>query len=405
MLSASLCLLAPPARSAPPAAPRGFEVLFDGKGLDAFKVSEEAAKHWVVKDGVLQHDGWAGAAKGEKHLWTQRSFKDFVLRLDWRLPQPGPRRKVDVILPSGEVAKDPNGAKQEVEIQYGGDSGIYLRGSDKSQVNIWNWPIGSGEVYGYRTDASQPPEVRAGVTPKVRADKPLGEWNTFVILMKGERLSVDLNGVNVISNARLPGIKPEGPIALQHHGDPVDFRNLSIRELPEGLVDLLDSGLEGWKAVGAADGTWTLRDGLLRTSGKPAGYIRTLKSFESFALEGEWRFPSQPGSTGLLLHTLEPDKVWPTSIEIQLDHKHFGNFIKIGDVAFEGGRRTKDVERPAGQWNHFEAVCRGAVIECHMNGEKVSEARGCRPTRGAVGFQSEGVEVELRNVWVRPLKD
>ena len=41
-----------------------------------------------------------------------------------------------------------------------GDSGIYLRGSSKSQVNIWCWPIGSGEVYGYRTDASQPPEMR-----------------------------------------------------------------------------------------------------------------------------------------------------------------------------------------------------------------------------------------------------
>ena len=52
------------------------------------------------------------------------------------------------------------------------DSGIYLRGSSKSQVNIWCWPIGSGEVYGYRMDDKMPPEVRAGVTPKQKPTSP-----------------------------------------------------------------------------------------------------------------------------------------------------------------------------------------------------------------------------------------
>ena len=112
-----------------------------------------------------------------------------------------------------------------------GDSGIYLRGNDKSQVNIWCWPVGSGEVYGYRTDASQPAQVRAGVTPKLRADRPPGQWNRFVITMKGDRLTVVLNGKTVIEEAQLPGIPAKGPIALQHHGDPVQFANLYIREL------------------------------------------------------------------------------------------------------------------------------------------------------------------------------
>jgi hypothetical protein len=112
-----------------------------------------------------------------------------------------------------------------------GDSGIYLRGNDKSQVNIWCWPAGSGEVYGYRTDPGMPADVRAGVTPAVRADKPIGQWNRFVIRMKGDRLTVDLNGQRVLNEARLPGVPERGPIALQHHGSPIQFMNLYIKTL------------------------------------------------------------------------------------------------------------------------------------------------------------------------------
>ena len=109
-------------------------------------------------------------------------------------------------------------------------------------MNIWCWPVGSGEVYSYRMDSSMPPEVRAGVTPKVNADKPVGEWNTFIIVMVEDRLSVLLNGKQVIMNAQLPGVPSKGRIALQHHGgfrngkyDPasslVQFRNVYIKEL------------------------------------------------------------------------------------------------------------------------------------------------------------------------------
>jgi hypothetical protein len=110
---------------------------------------------------------------------------------------------------------------------------------------MWMWPAGSGEVWGYRTDEKMTPEVRAGATPKKKADKPRGEWNTFEITLKGDRLWVKLNGEEVISNAQLPGIPEEGPIALQHHGIQYDkatgkwkgppsliqFRNIFIKEL------------------------------------------------------------------------------------------------------------------------------------------------------------------------------
>ena len=151
--------------------------------------------------------------------------------------------RIPVILPDGNTKKGPDGKEETVEIE-DADSGVYLRGSDKSQVNIWMWPIGSGEVYGYRTDKKMPAEVRAAVTPKKNADRPRGEWNSFEITMKGDRLWVKLNGEEVISNAQLPNVPREGPIALQHHGtfnaktgkwtgppSIVQFRNIAIKEL------------------------------------------------------------------------------------------------------------------------------------------------------------------------------
>ena len=151
---------------------------------------------------------------------------------DWRWTGKGSKQKRPVILPGGDYATDENGRQKESEVMDAGDSGIYLRGSSKSQVNIWCWPAGSGEVYGYRTDPAMPPEVRAGATPKAKADKPIGEWNRFVITMQADRVTVVLNGQTVIEKAQLPDIPKRGRIALQHHGDPIQFANLFVKELP-----------------------------------------------------------------------------------------------------------------------------------------------------------------------------
>jgi hypothetical protein len=88
-------------------------------------------------------------------------------------------------------------------------------------------------VWGYRTDGKQPEEVRKACTPLKVADKPVGQWNTFEITMKGDVLNVKLNGEHVIKDAQLPGIPAEGEIALQRHGNPIDFRNITIKKLEE----------------------------------------------------------------------------------------------------------------------------------------------------------------------------
>lgn len=235
----ALSLLAS-ASSADDVAP-GFVSLFNGKDFSGWKVPEGDNGHWKVIDGVIDYDA-SSEAPDDKNLWSAQEYGDFVLKVDWRIKEtPYLNPRVPIIKPDGTHKKDVDGNEIKTTVP-DSDSGIFLRGQGKSQINIWCWPIGSGEVYGYRMDKKMPPEVRAGVTPKINADHDLGEWNTFEITMKDDRLTVVLNGTTVIKNAHLPGIPERGPIALQHHGGKrdgewssppalVQFRNISIREL------------------------------------------------------------------------------------------------------------------------------------------------------------------------------
>lgn len=207
----------------------GFVSLYNGLNLNGWKVEEGSNGHWKASDWTLRYDGKSEATV--KHLWSEKEYRDFVLICDWRWPEKGTKREVAVIKRDGTYSLNRKGERVKENIQYPGDSGILLRGNTKSQVNIWNWPIGSGEVWGYRNDVSLGARVRAGVTPSKRADNPIGQWNRFKITLVGDELSVDLNGQRVIESASLPGIPISGPIGLQHHGDPIEFSNIYIKEL------------------------------------------------------------------------------------------------------------------------------------------------------------------------------
>jgi hypothetical protein len=194
--------------------PPGFTALFNGKDLTGWQglvelpqrwkltpeqlatVQKEAnAKylpHWTVRNGILHYDG-----KGQS-LQTAKDYRNFELRVDWKI---GPK----------------------------GDSGIYLRGCP--QVQIWENPVGSGGLYNNKVHPKDPLKV---------ADKPIGEWNTFHIIMKGEKVTVYLNGQLVVDNVTLENywdrskpVPESGPIELQHHGDKLWFKNIYIKELPD----------------------------------------------------------------------------------------------------------------------------------------------------------------------------
>lgn len=224
----------------PSGIPDGFDILFNGEDFTNWKVPEGDNGHWKILDGVIDYDAESEAK--EKDLWTEKQYKDFVMYVDWRIKEtPYINPRVPFIMPDGSHKLNEKGEEITISVP-DSDSGILLRGQGKSQVNIWCWPIGSGEVYGYRMDKSMPAAVREGVTPKVNADKNIGEWNTFRIELKGERLTVDLNGKRVLDKAELPGLPAKGPIALQHHGNKKDgvwvsppslvqFKNIYIKEL------------------------------------------------------------------------------------------------------------------------------------------------------------------------------
>ena len=235
--------------AAPEKTDEGFISLFDGKDLSQWLIPKCDNGHWKVEKGVIDYDA-KSESPGEKHLISKKTYGDFVLKLDWRIKEtPFLNPNVPYVLPDGSHARGVDGKELKLTLP-DSDSGVYLRDmKGKSQVNIWCWPIGSGEVYGYRMDKSLPAKVRAGVTPKTQADKPVGDWNAFEITLRGEKLTVVLNDITVIEDAELPGIPTTGPIALQHHGgfkngkylgppSLVQFRNIRIKPLSiEGDFD------------------------------------------------------------------------------------------------------------------------------------------------------------------------
>lgn len=215
------CATAPPEPSSPT-----FTPLFNGVDLDGWRVDDTVAEHWRIVDGELEFDG----VKGD--LWTTSSYENVELRLEWRWEgeSQGPRQR-PIIEADGSYRLDADGRQVTVLIEER-DSGIYLRGNSKSQVNLWEWPAGSGEVYGYRTDGNMPATTRAAATPLVRADRPVGEWNRLRIRLIGETLDVWLNDQHVIAACELPGVPESGPIGLQAHGSGIRFRDLLLHVLP-----------------------------------------------------------------------------------------------------------------------------------------------------------------------------
>lgn len=228
--------------AAPAAEDGGWRSLFNGKDLSGWKVPEGDGGHWKVIDGVIDYDAQS-EAKGDKNLWTEESFGDCILEIEWRIKEVHGLYPVPTVLPDGSLKKGPDG-KPIITPTPNADSGVFVRGHPKGQINIWCWPIGSGEIYGYRTDPKVSAEVRAACVPKVAADKPVGQWNRFVITVRGDRLSVELNGKKVIDNVQLSEMPATGPIGLQHHGgidkktgqygpasSLMQFRNIRVKPL------------------------------------------------------------------------------------------------------------------------------------------------------------------------------
>jgi hypothetical protein len=219
----------------------GFVSIFNGKDLTGWKIPEGDNGHWKVVDGVIDYDAGSEALK-DKSLWTVKSYKNFVARVDWRIKAtPYISKNMRIVMPDGHDKLDESGEPIRITAP-DSDSGFLLRGSSKAQLNIWCWPVGSGEMYGYRTDANMPQAIKAAATPKMNADNDIGKWNTFEVTVQDSTVTVVLNGKTVIDKITLPDLPAEGPLGLQHHGGVKDgvytgipalvqFRNIQVKEL------------------------------------------------------------------------------------------------------------------------------------------------------------------------------
>jgi hypothetical protein len=225
-----------------PQAPAGFVSLFNGRDLSGWTVPQGDNGHWKVLDGVIDYDAGSEAPK-DKNLWTVKPYRNFVARVDWRIKStPYISKNMRIVMPDGRDKLDENGQPIRITAP-DSDSGFILRGSGKAQLNIWCWPVGSGEMYGYRTDPKSSPAIKAAATPKMNADNDIGKWNTFEVTVQGSTVTVVLNGKTVIDKITLPDLPAEGPLGLQHHGGVKDgvytgipalvqFRNIYVKELP-----------------------------------------------------------------------------------------------------------------------------------------------------------------------------
>ena len=191
---------------------------------------------------------------------------------------------------------------------------------------------------------------------------------------------------------------------------------------PKEKIVLFDGkSFEGWLrhlrgGQGNVDETWTVKpDGVLACSGKPPGYIRTVKAYKNYKFHVEYRWPGRTGNNGILVHMVGEDRVWPKSLECQGMYQNQGDYFEIGGVEFNehksGGHRVqgrrvvkygRHNEKEPGQWNVYEVWCVGGTVRPYVNGKLMNEATDCSLTEGKICLQSEGVPIEFRNIYVEP---
>ena len=165
--------------------------------------------------------------------------------------------------------------------------------------------------------------------------------------------------------------------------------------------------------------TWSAGGGILRATGKPSGYVRTQIAYADYRLHVEWRWPMAAGNSGVVMHIVNRDEVWPKGFEVNMLGGRAGDFASfwdargreenVGRIAnrYSTGRLERrgpaSLEKPVGEWNAFDIVAAGDTITVTLNGTEVNRMTGVTPAAGMIGLQSEGTPVEFRNFTLTPL--
>ena len=274
---------------------------------------------------------------------------------------------------------------------------------------------------------SEPPKSAQGAIDK-------DGWNIYAAEIYKDSLCLYTNGIKTFTYPRLEGVAHQFPwpdypfyfiLSNQLGGGwvgPVDAPEQLPSELRIDWIKVYEKphqelfngkDLTGWKVVLREDETvkeptFVADKGVLHISGQPFGYIRTEQAFSNYTLHLEWRWAGDKGVDSGIFHFLQgEDKVWPTGVQLQMTPQDMG--VLMGGIPMEGiegpfYRKARIVEtspeKPVGEWNCMDFVCREGKIKAFLNGVLVNEAN-CDAKEGFIGIQSEGGAMDFRNIWVK----
>lgn len=402
----------------------GFTSIFNGKDLTGW---DGDPRLWFVKDGAIRGQTTKeNPAPGNTFcIWRGGKLKNFILKLKFRL-QNG---NSGIQYRSKELDKwRVSGYQAEVENKPGKVGFLYHEGGR-------GWLVDVGDIM---VIDEQGNKKVVGKVSDVEALKRAGyyknqDWNEYTIIGRGNHLVHYLNGyptMELIDNDRVTdpadpkdrkGAAREGILALQIHAGPpmtVEFKDIRVKHLPEsyGKAVRLFNGKDfsGWTfSSDRLKDTFGVKNGVITNTGRPTGYIRTIKDYTSYVLRLQLRHV-KAGNSGVLLRMTSPDKVWPKSIEAQGMSGNMGDIWNIDNVPMKvepartKGRRTLKLhpsnEKPIGQWNECEIYLNGGDLQIYINRLLQNFATHCQEVPGKICLQSEGSPKEFRNIVLIPIK-
>lgn len=156
---------------------------------------------------------------------------------------------------------------------------------------------------------------------------------------------------------------------------------------------------------------FTVQNGVIHITGDPFGYMRTKDVYSDYQLHVEWRYPGELSNSGVFVHAQTPDTIWLKCFECQLKAGSDGDFVCMNGAKMNEMKNNSRVvakmaessENPAGEWNTMEVTCKTNTIEVSVNGTLQNKATGISDSKGHICLQSEGKDIEFRNVYLTRL--
>ena len=158
---------------------------------------------------------------------------------------------------------------------------------------------------------------------------------------------------------------------------------------------------------------FTVMDGVIHITGNPFGYMRTKETYSDYILHVEYRWPAEATNSGVFIHAQTPDTIWIRSFECQLAAGSAGDFICMNgtDMNERTDKSTRVIrkkspssEKAVVEWNTMEIICKANTIEVSVNGVVQNKGTGLSDNKGHICLQSEGKDIQFRNVFVTKLK-